>query len=83
MKWAQQFLRLFISHSPSSLQLPKLHCWLHHTEQAIRLYGALDGYSSETYESFHRECVKNPYRKSNKRQIESQMLATVCMRLFA
>ena len=45
MKWAQQFLRLFISHSPSSLQLPKLHCWLHHNEQAIRLYGALDGYS--------------------------------------
>jgi len=47
------------------------------------LYDTLDGYSSETYESFHRECVKNPYRKSNKRQIESQMLATVKANLFA
>jgi hypothetical protein len=70
-------VKLLSSYSPSQLQLPKLHNWLCHIIIAIKEYGAINGFTTETYESLHKEWVKNPYRRSNKRDATSQMLYTV------
>jgi hypothetical protein len=32
---------------------------------------------TETYESLHKEYIKNPYRLSNKKAIENQMMKMV------
>ena len=76
-KWAQKFVQAFKSTSPSKLKLPKLHSWLYHIIDSIKLYGAINGYTAETYESLHKNFVKIPYRISNKKNIENQLLETV------
>jgi hypothetical protein len=63
--------------SSSELKLPKLHSWVHHTIDSIRFFGAINGYTTETYESLHKEYVKTPYRLSNKKDIEIQIMKTV------
>lgn len=37
----------------------------------------MNNFTTETYETLHKEWVKNPYRMSNKRDATSQMLLTV------
>lgn len=59
------------------LKLPKLHSWIYHIIDSIRMYGAINGYTTETYESLHKNFVKIPYRISNKKNIENQLLETV------
>lgn len=66
--------------SPSDLKLPKLHSWVHHTIDSIRSFGAINGYTTETYESLHKNFVKIPYRMSNKKDVETQLLQTVSIR---
>ena len=68
------FVRIFKHMSPSVLKLPKLHSWVYHIIDSIRYFGAVNGYTTETYESLHKEYVKNPYRLSNKKNIESQIM---------
>ncbi len=63
--------------SSSELKLPKLHSWVHHTIDSIRSFGTINGYTTETYESLHKEYVKIPYRLSNKKDIEIQIMKTV------
>lgn len=63
--------------SSSELKLPKLHSWVYHTIDSIRSFGAINGYTTETYESLHKEYVKIPYRLSNKKNIEIQIMKTV------
>ena len=70
-------MKVFQGLSPSKFALPKLHSWVHHAVPSIRLFGALDGYSTETYESFHKDCVKNPYKRTNHKAVEGQMLNVV------
>jgi hypothetical protein len=60
--------------SPSELKLPKLHSWAYPIIDSIRSFGAVNGYTTETYESLHKEYVKNPYRLSNKKNIEVQIM---------
>ncbi|GBB87842.1 hypothetical protein RclHR1_14330004 [Rhizophagus clarus] len=72
--WANIFSFLFKSHSKSGLQLPKLHSLLHHIIPSIKKFGAPTGFSTETYESLHKKFVKQPYRSSNKRNPEIQMI---------
>lgn len=43
----------------------------------IKEYGAINGFTTETYETLHKDAVKNPYRASNKRQPTDQMIKTV------
>ena len=43
---------------------------------AIRMYGAINGYTTETYESLHKDFVKIPY-SSNKKNGETQLLQIV------
>ncbi|CAB4478565.1 unnamed protein product [Rhizophagus irregularis] len=75
--WAKGFKKLFSSYSVSQLQLPKFHSWVYHIISSITEYGAVNNFTTETYETLHKEYVKNPYQMSNKRDASSQMLRTV------
>ena len=44
---------------------------------AIRKYSALNGLSTETYETLHKSYVKNPYQASNKRDVMKQLVNAV------
>jgi len=46
-----------------------------------RSFGAINGYTTETYESLHKEYVKIPYRLSNKKDIEIQIMKTVSINI--
>ena len=43
----------------------------------IRRFGAVNGFTTETYETLHKFYVKNPYRKSNKKEVMNQILNRV------
>src|SRR2546429_8235878 len=75
--WAKLFVELFQEYSPSDLKLPKLHNWRYHIIASIKEYGAINGFTTETYETLHKDAVKKPYRASNKRQPTDQMIKTV------
>ncbi|CAB4437322.1 unnamed protein product [Rhizophagus irregularis] len=75
--WAKGFKKLFFSYSASQLQLPKFHSWVYHIISLITKYGAVNNFTTETYETLHKEYVKNPYQMSNKRDASSQMLRTI------
>ncbi|GBC42276.2 hypothetical protein GLOIN_2v1783703 [Rhizophagus irregularis DAOM 181602=DAOM 197198] len=72
--WSQMFIKILQCMSPSELKLPKLHLWAYHIIDSIRSFGAVNGYTTETYESLHKEYVKNSYRLSNKKNIEVQIM---------
>ena len=50
---------------------------MYHIIDSIQMYGAVNGYTTETYESLHKDFVKIPYRISNKKNVESQILQIV------
>jgi len=50
---------------------------MYHIVDSIQMFGAVNGYTTETYESLHKDFVKIPYRISNKKNIEQQLLKTV------
>jgi len=56
--------------------LPKLYK-RYHIIASIKEYGAINGFTTETYETLHKDAVKKPYRASNKRQPTDQMIKTV------
>jgi hypothetical protein len=76
-KWAIGFLELFSKYSPSNLKLPKLHTWMSHTSSMIKNFGAINGYTTETYEFLHKFYVKDPYKFSNKKNEMEQILKKV------
>ena len=76
-EWSILFVDLFINYSPSKLCLPKIHSWRYHIIPAIKLYGSINGFTTETFETTHKFFVKNPYRQSNKRNIRPQLLANI------
>lgn len=80
--WTRAFVKLFKRFSPSSLQLPKLHMWRYHTIHTIQCYGTINGLTTETYETLHKNWVKNPYRMTNKKNILDQMFKTVKLLYF-
>ena len=43
---------------------------MYHIIDSIKSFGTINGFTMETYESFHKEYVKIPYRLSNKKDIE-------------
>lgn len=51
--------------------------WRYHTIQTIKHYGAINGLTTETYETLHKNWVKNPYRISNKKNVLDQIIKTV------
>jgi len=70
-------VKLLSPYSASQLQLPKLHNWIYHIVAAIKEHGAINSFTTETYELLHKKWVKNPYRISNRHDATSQMLNTV------
>ena len=76
-EWSQRFINIFQDNSSSELKLLKLHSWVHHIINSIKFFGAINGYTTETYESLHKEYVKNLYWLNNKRNIETQMMKMV------
>src|SRR5437773_2081843 len=40
---------------------------MYHIVNSIKSFGAINGFTTETYESLHKEYVKIPYRLSNKK----------------
>ena len=50
-EWAQRFVQVFRFISSSDLKLSKLHSWIYHIIDFIRMYGAINGYTTETYET--------------------------------
>jgi len=56
--------------------------WRYHTINTIRRYGAINGLTTETYETLHKNWVKNPYRISNKKNVLDQIIKTVSYKLF-
>ncbi|KAF0540929.1 hypothetical protein F8M41_006029 [Gigaspora margarita] len=77
INWAQQFIKLFKTSSTSKLKFPKLHSWVYHTTDLIKKYGCLNGFSTETYKSLHKDFVKTLYYLSNKQNIEDQIMKMV------
>ncbi|GET64361.1 hypothetical protein GLOIN_2v1762814 [Rhizophagus irregularis DAOM 181602=DAOM 197198] len=56
--WSQMFIKILQCMSPSELKLPKLHSWAYHIIDSIRSFGAVNGYTTETYESLHKEYIR-------------------------
>ncbi|RHZ79316.1 hypothetical protein Glove_149g75 [Diversispora epigaea] len=61
-------------YSSSKLQFPKLHSWVFHICSSIREFGTINGYTTETYESLHKDYVKKPYKLTNKKEIKKQIM---------
>ncbi|RHZ58063.1 hypothetical protein Glove_376g5 [Diversispora epigaea] len=76
-EWADLFVILFRKKSDSKMKFPKFHSWIFHIVDTIREYGAINGYTTEIYESLHKFYVKTPYRLSNKKGIEKQIIKTI------
>ncbi|CAB5387255.1 unnamed protein product [Rhizophagus irregularis] len=77
IRWSDDFVKLFKTFSRSELRLPKLHMWRYHTIQTIKRYGAINGLTTETYETLHKNWVKNQYRISNKKNVLDQIIKTI------
>ena len=56
--------------------------WRYHTIHTIQRYGAINGLTTETYETLHKNWVKNPYRMTNKKNILDQMFKMVKLLYF-
>ena len=80
IEWAQKFIKLFMPIIKTEMKYPKLHNWCYHIVDSIQDFGAINGFTTETYEYLHKEFVKSPYRMSNRRDAKLQMLNSV--RLF-
>ncbi|RHZ82938.1 hypothetical protein Glove_102g62 [Diversispora epigaea] len=77
-EWAKLFIELFEEYSLSKLQFPKLHSWVFYICSSIREFGTINGYITETYESLHKDYVKKPYKLTNKKEIEKQIMKIIC-----
>ena len=55
------------------MKMPKLHSWIYHIVDTIEDFE----YTTETYESLHKTYVKIPYRLSNKKEVEAQIMQNV------
>ncbi|RHZ90254.1 hypothetical protein Glove_1g52 [Diversispora epigaea] len=76
-KWVKLFIELFEEYSSSKLQFPKLHSWVFHICSSICEFGAINGYTIETYESLHKDYVQKPYKLTNKKEIEKQIMKII------
>ncbi|PKY60817.1 hypothetical protein RhiirA4_484973 [Rhizophagus irregularis] len=72
--WSCEFVEIFSRFSPSELKLPKLHSWRYHVVPAIRQFGSINSFTTETFETLHKYYVKIPYRKSNKKEVRQKAL---------
>ncbi|RHZ63860.1 hypothetical protein Glove_327g14 [Diversispora epigaea] len=76
-EWADLFIILFQKKLDSKIKFPKFYLWIFHIVDTIWEYRAINGYITETYESLHKSYVKTPYRLSNKKDVEKQIMQTL------
>ncbi|RHZ69351.1 hypothetical protein Glove_284g14 [Diversispora epigaea] len=57
--------------------LSELHLWVYHIVNTIREFRAINEYTTETYKALYKIYVKIPYRLSNKKDVEEQMMKTI------
>ncbi|RHZ76423.1 hypothetical protein Glove_197g95 [Diversispora epigaea] len=76
-EWAKLFVEIFKPYLRSKLKFPKFHSWIYHIFESIRQFGIINGYTTETYKSLHKDFVKIPYRMSNKKNVEDQIMKTL------
>ena len=62
-------MAVFSDYFPSNCKIPKLHVLCYHVIPSIKLYGSMNGMSTETYETLHKYNVKNPYHMTNKKKL--------------
>ncbi|RIB11783.1 hypothetical protein C2G38_2202572 [Gigaspora rosea] len=75
--WAKNFIDILGSFTKNNCRFLKYHHWIHHTIETIKEYGNQNGLSADTYETLHKFYIKTPYRMSNKRDIDKQILQKV------
>ncbi|RHZ53309.1 hypothetical protein Glove_443g94 [Diversispora epigaea] len=81
-KWVKFFIELFEEYSLSKLQFSKLHSWVFYVYSSIREFSAINRYTTETYESLHKDYVKKPYKLTNKKEIEKQIMKIICRKVI-
>jgi len=74
IEFCQEFVNTFSNYSASHCKIPKLHVLRYHVIPSIQLYGSINGMSTETYETLHKNNVKNPYRMTNKKTMSHKCL---------
>ena len=57
-------------------KIPKAHRHNHITQQ-IEILGAMKGFDQEPYETIHIDTVKDPYRRTNRRNFEVQIIKII------
>ena len=62
-------------------KLFKLYSWIYYIILFICNYSTINRFTSETYESFHKTYIKQLYRISNKKNIETQLMQAVSINL--
>ncbi|RHZ72566.1 hypothetical protein Glove_242g179 [Diversispora epigaea] len=75
--WADLFIKLFQKISNSHLKFLKLTSWIYYIVDTIQEYGAINRYTTETYESLHKTYVKILYRLSNKKEVKKQIMENI------
>ncbi|RHZ88405.1 hypothetical protein Glove_23g140 [Diversispora epigaea] len=76
-EWTKLFVEIFKPYSHSKLKFPKFHLWIYHIFESICQFGIINRYTTETYKSLHKDFVKIPYRMSNKKNVEDQIMKTL------
>ncbi|RHZ77822.1 hypothetical protein Glove_172g13 [Diversispora epigaea] len=76
-EWAKLFIELFEEYLLSKFQFSKLYSWVFYICSSIRKFDAINGYTIETYESFHKDYVKKPYKLTNKKEIKKEIMKII------
>ncbi|RHZ76803.1 hypothetical protein Glove_192g37 [Diversispora epigaea] len=85
-EWAKLFVEIFKLHSCFNLKFPKFYSWIYHIFESIRQFSAINGYTTETYESLHKDFLKrqdiiNMINKKQKKK-KSIKLLNFSLKLF-
>jgi len=72
---AENALRIYMIHTESHFNLVKMHL-LSHFSDHIRQFGNIQMYSTEFGELAHKEQIKERWRRSNKNDVERQIVHT-------
>ncbi|CAG8601373.1 10796_t:CDS:2 [Funneliformis mosseae] len=81
IRWVTCFVKLLKVYSPLGLRLPKLYNWYYHIITTIKEHEAINSFTTDTYESLHKDAIEKPYRASNKCNVIDQMIKTVGSRI--
>ncbi|RHZ67247.1 hypothetical protein Glove_302g12 [Diversispora epigaea] len=80
LKWNKMYLLLRKENYKESditrLQ-ESINKWVFHICSSICEFGVINGYTTETYESLHKDYVKKSYKLTNKKEIEKKIMKII------